>query len=219
MQSLLSEAAIIPSLLQQIDVLLSDPCSSSSEIANMLSSFIHVLNSLQNWESRLRTEITERHYWSVVRDAQSTGALPDDAYIWFPNITMANVYTHLWAFGIICLDEINKITLLFPSFAHEDKLLSWQFDFDHIQEEMMGLSKQICLSMEYLNQDRMRLFGPASTFFPLRTAYRTFKTDELRQRDNILHIEATVDRLVKKGLQSAPHIVYDGRGSAQVINR
>lgn len=207
MQSLLSEAAAIPSLLQQIDMQLNDPCQGSShDVTNLVRYFVVALDNLQNWEIRLRTENTEPHYWSVSPDTQATGASLHDGYIWYPNITMANVYTHLWAFRIICLSEISKLIYL-PSFIHGNQLSSWQFDFNNIQEYMIALSKQICMSMEYLIQDGMRLFGPASTFFPLQTAYRAFQMDEPRQWENIARIEGIVDRLIKKGLQSAPHIV------------
>lgn len=213
MQSLLSEAVAIPSLLQQVDMLLHDPCQGSSlDVSSLLKYLMAVLNSLENWEIRLRTENTEPHYWSVSPDTRVTEASSPDGYIWFPNITMANVYTHLWAFRIICLSEINNLVSLSPSFIHGNQLSSWQFDFDNIQEDTIALSKQICMSMEYLIQDGMRLFGPASTFFPLQTAYRTFQMDELRQRENIIRIEGIVGRLVKKGLQSAPHIVFGGLG-------
>lgn len=170
------------------------------------------LDNLENWEIRLRTENTEPHYWSVFPDTHITGASPHDGYTWYPNITMANVYTHLWAFRIICLSEISKLASL-PSFIPEIQSSSWQFDFNYTKENMIVLSKQICMSMEYLIQDRMRLFGPASTFFPLQAAYRVFQMDDPRQRDSIACIEDIVDRLVKKGLQSAPHIVFGERNS------
>lgn len=209
MQSLLSEAAAIPSLLQQIDILHNDLYQGSShDVANLLRHFMAAFDNFENWEVYLRTENAEAHYWSVSPDMQFTGASPHDGYIWYPNITMANVYTHLWAFRIICLSEINNLVSLSPSIIHRNQLSSWQFDFDNIQEDMIALSKQICMSMEYLIQDEMRLFGPASTFFPLQTAYRTFQLDELRHRENLIRIEGIVGRLVKKGLQSAPHIVF-----------
>lgn len=209
MQSLLSEAAAIPSLLQQIDILHNDLYQGSShDVANLLRYFMAAFDNFENWEVYLRTENAEAHYWSVSPDMQFTGASPHDGYIWYPNITMANVYTHLWAFRIICLSEINNLVSLSPSIIHRNQLSSWQFDFDNIQEDMIALSKQICMSMEYLIQDEMRLFGPASTFFPLQTAYRTFQLDELRHRENLIRIEGIVGRLVKKGLQSAPHIVF-----------
>lgn len=212
-QSLLSEAAAIPSLLQQIDMLLSDPCQGSShDVINLVEYFMAALDNLENWEIRLRTENTEPHYWSVFPDTHITGASPHDGYTWYPNITMANVYTHLWAFRIICLSEISKLASL-PSFIPEIQSSSWQFDFNYTQENMIVLSKQICMSMEYLIQDRMRLFGPASTFFPLQAAYRVFQMDYPRHRDSIACIEDIVDRLVKKGLQSAPHIVFGERNS------
>ena len=216
MQSLLSEAAAIPSLLQQIDMLCNDPCQDSSHgVARLLRYLMAALNNLEKWEIRLQTENTEPHYWSVSPDTRVTELSSTGRYIWFSNITMANVYTHLWAFRIICLSEIIKLTSLFPPLL--DKSSSWQSDYNNTQENMIALSKQICVSMEYLIQDGMRLFGPASTFFPLQTAYRTFQMDKLQQRENIIYIEGIVDRLVRKGLQSAPHIVFDGQNSVQTI--
>ena len=82
MQSLLSEAAAIPSLLQHIDVLLKDPCQGSShDVTNLVGYFMVALDNLENWEIRLRTENTEPHYWSISSDTQVTGASPPDGYI------------------------------------------------------------------------------------------------------------------------------------------
>ena len=75
---------------------------------------------------------------------------------------------------------------------------------------MMLLAEKICLSMDYLMQDAMKLFGPASTFYPLQIAYQTFKMNESGQKENMARVEGVVGRLIKKGLQSAPSIVFGG---------
>lgn len=208
MQSLLSEAAAIPDLLQKIDMLLYASFQpSNSEVTKMLNSFTDALTHLQDWEMRFQQGCPEAYYWTQVSDTRTTDG-PDT--LWFPNVTMANVYTHLWAFCIVCLTEIDKLSLLFPALALETPAFSSKFELGYIKNQTVALSKQICMSMEYLMQDEMKLFGPASTFFPLQVAYQTFHMEEEGQRENIVYIEQAVDRLAKKGLQSAPNVVFSG---------
>lgn len=215
MQNLLSEAAVIPSLLHQFDTLLCNPCQTSpSEITNMLGSFVGALDYLENWEWCFQQDDTAMHYWPVVTNAQFTGPTRHGALFWFPSVTMANIYTHLWAFRIACLIEIGKLTAIFPTVTFAHLSPPNHFDFDHIQGHMMVLAEKICLSMDYLMQDGMKLFGPASTFYPLQVAYRAFKMDESEQKENMARVEGVVGWLIKKGLQSAPSIVF-GRDTVQ----
>jgi hypothetical protein len=46
---------------------------------------------------------------------------------------------------------------------------------NYLRLDALGLSTKICQSMEYIMQDEMKSYGPASTLFPFKTAYDTFK--------------------------------------------
>ncbi|KAK2755517.1 hypothetical protein FQN54_006457 [Arachnomyces sp. PD_36] len=216
MQSLLSQIAIIPGLLQRSDRLLDPHCEGTdSEARTVFGTFIATLSSLEQWEIALRRNSSTPCYWTCTRDSRSLGSLLgkcNDA-IWFPNVTMANVYTHLWTFRILCVAELDKIVTRFPCLVFEDSILSDYFQPTLILEEKVKLSRKICSSMEYLMQDEMKLFGPASTFFPLQTAYQIFTRNEFQQRDDRFRIESIVARLVEKGLRLAPVIVFGERAS------
>lgn len=73
---------------------------------------------------------------------------------------------------------------------------------------VMILARQISLSMDYLLKEDMDLFGPASSSFPLHVAWHTLK-DGGRVCDRA-YIEGLVDRLVQRGLLSAPALVFGG---------
>jgi hypothetical protein len=65
--------------------------------------------------------------------------------------------------------------------------------------------------MDYLLQDEMGLFGPGSTFLPLMMAHRAFDRNQNSQRGNMIWVQGIVDRLVAKGLCSAPTVIYRDR--------
>lgn len=108
------------------------------------------------------------------------------------------------------MTELEKLALLFPWLILGEMSLTNQCHLHHIQDHTLALSDQICSSMEYLLQDEMKLFGPASTFVPLKTVYHKFKMDGSRQMNIVARCEAIVKRLVDKGLLSAPIIVFGG---------
>ncbi|KAJ5624889.1 hypothetical protein N7510_001198 [Penicillium lagena] len=214
MQDLLSQAAIIPSVLEQIDHLPKAPYqASTSNVGTIIDQLVDVLSRLEKWEVTLRQKIVTLPHWPVMRDSESDLSSPKKPALWFPNVTIANVYIHLWAFQIICLDELEKLVSWFPSLISKKSISSSGIKFGHIQEDIFQLSGQTCSSMEYLLQDKMKLYGPASTIFPLQTVYHKIKHTGPQQENNIARIEATVDRLVQKGLLSAPTLVF-GANSA-----
>jgi hypothetical protein len=206
MQSLLSQAARIPALLQRNDILLDDNCDASAfEYMEMLQSFLDILDGFEAWESWLREEFDAPTYWQHT-SGPSTKTNPGhcDLALWFPNVTMSNVYTHLWAFSIVCLTEIQRLRSNFPAMLVE----SWpsQFDSNHLESRKAELTTLICRSMSYLMQDEMRLFGPASTLFPLHIAYHITRANPA-QREESACVEEAIKRLVQKGMRSARIII------------
>lgn len=61
----------------------------------------------------------------------------------------------------------------------------------------------ICQSLDYLLQDNMKLYGPASTLFPLKVAYKTFQEDSTNAVEQLAWCQSTIARLVSKGLNIA----------------
>jgi hypothetical protein len=62
------------------------------------------------------------------------------------------------------------------------------------------LSTWICKSMEYLMQDEGILYGPISTLFPLKVAYKVFQLDLSQNEEQLDWCQRIVDRLVFKGV-------------------
>lgn len=209
MQTLLNKVAIIPSYLYQIDRVSENTGQTDpSEITALFSSVVNILVGLENWEISLHHQSNGRCYWLRGLDSQTESETPQDNNIWYPNITMANVFTHIWAFRIVCLTELEKLALLFPWLILEGMSLAGQCHLHRVQQDTVSLSKQVFSSMEYLMQDEMKLYGPASTFFPLRAIYQRSKTGEQWQMENIARCQSIVGRLVEKGLRSAPIVVF-----------
>ncbi|PLB52007.1 hypothetical protein P170DRAFT_352165 [Aspergillus steynii IBT 23096] len=213
MQRLLSKAVIIPSLFRKCDEILDTPCASDiSEIRGICRSFIDIVRQLEDWETSTRVEIGRPYFWNQDKTFSSRSPPTfEESFLWYDNVTMANVFTHLWAFHIVCLSEIERLMLLFPeTLLGETSLLSLK-DVGDITSRTLTLSKQICLSMEYLMQDEMKLFGPASTFFPLQVANEKLRAYGPANQEYVDYIEQLVGRLVRKGLRSAPILVPTGR--------
>lgn len=211
MHTLLNQVAIVPTYLHQIDKMSENPGQTNpSAITMLFSSLANILVGLENWEITLQQQTDRPCYWSHVTDSQSKEETPQtqNTALWFANVTMANVFTHLWTVKIICMTELEKLALLFPWLILGEMSLTNQCHLHCVQDRTLALSNQICSSMEYLMQDEMKLFGPASTFFPLGTVYHKFKTDESQQTNIIACCKAIVNRLVDKGLLSAPIIVF-----------
>ncbi|KAK2791436.1 hypothetical protein FQN52_004870 [Onygenales sp. PD_12] len=187
-QSLFGQIATIPALLQQVDQLLARNPNNSRDLEakSILFAFVDTLSNLEKWETLLQSDSDVPGYSICTGDYPSPRpalSKDNDIVIWFPNVTMANVYTYLWTFRIVCLTEAEKILALFPRHAlEEDSMLLRQFQPALVQEKVLRLSSLICSSMEYLMQDGMKLFGPASTFLPLQTAYHSFS---MRDDDNL----------------------------------
>ncbi|KAL4781988.1 hypothetical protein BJX76DRAFT_333897 [Aspergillus varians] len=206
MQSLLNKALPLTALLQNIDIITSMDNPSLDGATSLFTSLIDIRAGLEEWEISLREAIDGPAYWEAPSVGSEISPGNRNTRLWFPNITLANVYTHLWAFSIICRSELENLIDRFPNIACQFSIPRNDFN-----AEMPVLAEKICSSMEYLLQDEMRLFGPASTFLPLRFAHQAFNRDKVRQNENLQWIRELVARLVAKGLRSTPVMVYSGK--------
>ncbi|KAJ6114600.1 hypothetical protein N7486_000378 [Penicillium sp. IBT 16267x] len=206
MQKLLNEAVVLPSLLHQADSLIENPerRSNAAHVDQLLGLFFEFASRLDNWETVLCVD-SSPPYWPH-GDAEGT-PLP----LWYPNITMANAFTHLWALQIVCMTEMKRLSTHLPRNSPRESLSPARLylNLDENDFLMISLARQIYLSMDYLLQDEMELFGPASTFFPLKVAYQTFQEEGVGHKVDIAYIEGIVDRLDQKGLLSARSFVFD----------
>ncbi|EED21360.1 conserved hypothetical protein [Talaromyces stipitatus ATCC 10500] len=216
MQSLLDKGAIIPSLLNQSDNLLDKAHEEGNfdvEARDLINHLVTTLIDLENWEMEYCQGIDRQCYWPSDRSELplSKTSISQDKPLIYTSVTMANVYTNLWAFRIICLSELERFICYFPYYDITHDIPSHPLNLKHAKEHKIALAKQICLSMEYLLQDEMELFGPASTCFPLQIAYETFLENEVGREEEISFVEGVVSRLVRKGLRSAPVLVFARR--------
>jgi len=206
MQQLLNEAVMLPSLLHQADSVIESPELSShpARIDQILDLFINFASRLDNWETTLCADGCPP-YWPH-GNAKDT-PLP----FWYPNITLANAFTHLWALKIICMAEMKRISTYLPRDSPKESLSPGRLHLSLAENDllMVVLARQIHLSVDYLLQDEMELFGPSSTFFPLKVAYQTFKEDAVGHNVDIACIERILDRLDQKGLLSARSFVFN----------
>ncbi len=203
MQDLLTEAVTIPSLLHQNDILFRDQVEPDPfKLAEMFRSFIDVLERLAMRQEVLSLASDLPPQWPNGRD-------PGNDFSMFPNITIANGLTHLWAFRIVCLSELEKLARYFPQSVQQSAQIPDTMDSEQIQAQIYCFSKSILVGMDYLLMDEMKLYGPASTFFPLWVVYRSVKGRKSRNEIE-QSVERIVARLVEKGLKSAPsHVMAD----------
>ncbi|KAK3902462.1 P-loop containing nucleoside triphosphate hydrolase protein [Staphylotrichum tortipilum] len=156
-QALMSEAVAIPGILERMDA----EGGRVDADAEALQRFEVVLGRLDAWAAGFHSLALPSCplFWF-----QPPG---DDGRhkIWFQDITAANALTHYWAFRVICLRNIARL-----------RASSLESPKTGFLEEAKRLSVMICQSIEYLMQDRMKLFGPTSVALPLRTAHETFQS-------------------------------------------
>lgn len=193
MQIFLSEFAHLPFLLHRMDCLYAAPQPSQSDIDEVSARFAEISARLDHWEHSFKDS---QSFWYWQDNHKNT---PDtDQLIYYPNVTMANIFTHLWAFKIICSQEL--------AMARSSRAPSSPPSPTIPDATAMVLARQISLSMDYLLKEDMGLFGPASSSFPLHVAWHTLK-DGGKVFDRV-YIEGIVDRLVQRGLLSAPALVF-----------
>ena len=215
MQKLLSEAVMLPSLLQQADSLfLLGQQIQAPEIGRVIKLFGAFHSQLVNREVILAAEGQQPYGlrgMSPYEAGEIGNTRASSQRLCYSSVTMANIFTHLWAFQIVCLTEIQRIITAFPCvdlsrFIPPD--LSFG-DSTQSEEHIASLAVQVSRSMDYLLQDEMELFGPASTFFPLRVAYEYFKKHDSKRMDDIVFIEVIVQRLEQKGFLCARALVMN----------
>jgi hypothetical protein len=209
MQDFLSEVAIMPKYLNAVDQLMANPDDGSADnVTEVCFAFVECIDRLEQWEQMLEREEGAPYEISAgVHAAQAINPGITGHTLWYPSVTTANVCTHLWAIRIVCLKEIDKLRATFSSIV--EACIPAKFcSVEYQQNQVLTLSKLICHSMEYLLQDELKFFGPASTVFPLKVAYDSFRERGRGQEGYIKFCKSVVSRLDAKGLRSIPALIY-----------
>lgn len=216
MQTLLSVASTLPSVLQKVDELQKLPSDEATSAAYELwTTLFEILGRLEQWKQSFRQGTSGLLYWTRLTQCPNASQFqPLQSYnhnicIWFPNISVANSLIHFWAFRAICLMQIRNLATSFPTLGSGKLSAENQVSESIYRRDLMELATRICQSMDYLMQDEMKLYGPASTLFPLRTALGVFKEDSQRSKEYVAWCLRIVNQLLLKGIYSASLIIEE----------
>ncbi|KAH8649276.1 hypothetical protein BX600DRAFT_474857 [Xylariales sp. PMI_506] len=204
LQTLLNHAALIPSLLERFDMLIHTPSEANRRDAlDLWTSFGEVLKLLDTWEQSYRQGIQRPHHWLQASQNTSHSFLGGSESIWYQSIFAANGFTHLWAFRILCTMHRSKLESRYLNMAKDwtsTPLSETETGTRLADVCVYELATRICKSMEYLMQEEAKLYGSASTYFPIRMAYKAFGTNALGYADHLNWCESLVDQLGFKGV-------------------
>lgn len=203
MQRLLCRAAEIPTILHKIDS--GYQSSQQLSLSDAQGCLALLIEALARLEDSVKSD-GDTYCLSHLRRSF-------DNQFSFPDVIAANMLTHLWAFKLVCLLEVDKLVNSCPVQILPHQSLPGNVQFRHLHQHVITLSQCICDSMEYLLQDSLALYGPTSTIYPLQIAYKTLKRYP-SQQVGISYCEQVVQRLVEKGIRVAPYFVYQDSASA-----
>lgn len=186
MQTLLSDVASLPSALEEVDCLDAVPNitavkqgAATTKARRAKQKLQKILRCLLQWEDHLEGYVPYLHPSQALQRLANTGPS-----FGFTGLLSANVHIHVWAFQIICLVEVEKVDLYLFDCGDDDLLDSSAIrarnDF-----EVLGLAVKILRSLEYMLQEERKLYGPAASLFPLRTAYEALKRDHGRNSKHV----------------------------------
>ncbi|KZL79428.1 n-terminal fungal transcription regulatory domain-containing protein [Colletotrichum incanum] len=196
MQELMNEASRVPSILEKLD-----NCQAMNSVTETLArdavdQLAEILGGFELCYRSIQESSKDALWWT------SYGHGVDDISISFPNITMANYLTHFWAFWIVCVTQIRQLTAQFPGLIDQDTLANGrgkELTSELVRQKCLKLSRQIFLSIDYLLQDDMRIYGIASASYPLQIACATMETLGNGTEDMQLLRRRVDDGITQKG--------------------
>ncbi|VUC21303.1 unnamed protein product [Clonostachys rosea] len=177
MQSFLSQAAIIPEIIQKADLLDTDTLKKDGN--KRLAELSDIATRLEASAITFEIEPNAPAYWlsSQVFDATSNGY----PHLCFSDLNAANAFTHLWAFEIVCLSKITELQTKFPclrdfgSSFHGDGMLR---EPNMRRQRCIELAINICQSMKYMTREEWMMYGPSCATFPIRIAFDVLGMDD-----------------------------------------
>ncbi|KAK3694117.1 hypothetical protein B0T22DRAFT_373526 [Podospora appendiculata] len=220
LQSVMSEGALIPGILERLDSTARLSRGSVLRIAEeVLRAFSDVVDRLDRWERAFQSSTLYPSFWPMPASHRDSNGRP---CIWFPDVTAANALTHFWAFRVICLSGISKVTASYPELEFKCQPLNSLRDSESTETsqntrflETVRLSIRICQSIDYLLQDEMKLFGPTSVILPLRTAYDTFEAGGSRTEQERVWCKDILAGIIAKGYRFVP-VFFEAFGASRV---
>lgn len=118
----------------------------------------------------------------------------------------ANINTHALSFKLICLTEMRKVEVFLAGHGSTWRWTAAQtVDIDYSDGQLCEIAHKICQNVEYFLQDGMKLVGPASAVFPLRSACSVFSRDHERNREAIKRCQALIGLIRERGISAVPY--------------
>lgn len=202
--ALLNHAAHVPALLESFDNLLRYPTDNNLLAAHEIwLSFVKVLELLSEWEQAYRLDIQHPPYWPTA-SRTTLHCFPEgrcQESLWFPNLFVANGFTHLWALQIVCVMHCQLLRAQFPELSPEGLSVASTPWAQLIGENIYSIARRICNSIEFLLQDEGGLHAEATTLFPLRVVYMVFNLNALRNKEQMDWCQGIVNHLLFKGVK------------------
>ncbi|KAF2738349.1 hypothetical protein EJ04DRAFT_62686 [Polyplosphaeria fusca] len=156
MQQFISEMAILPAILEEIDAskhLDQDEAIIKSQ--ELDSNLQVVIDRLEILKSRFADDILERQ---VSNEGKS---------IFYADLLAANILSHIRSFEIICLMERVQLKRRMSTENHESSCQPWP---ESVRSRIHMLATDVCRTLTYMLKDEMGLYGPVSALFPLKIA-------------------------------------------------
>ncbi|CAG9986673.1 unnamed protein product [Clonostachys byssicola] len=177
MQGFLSQAAIIPEIMQKAELL--NFGTLEKDGIQRLIELSDIATQLEASAITFEIEPNAPAYWPSPKTNDATGNCYPQ--LCFSDLNAANAFTHLWAFEIVCLSKINDLQTAFPCLGN----LGDSFYGDAILREpnvrrqrCIDLAVNICQSMEYMTREEWMMYGPSCAAFPIRMAFDVLETDD-----------------------------------------
>ncbi|KAH7417884.1 hypothetical protein BKA64DRAFT_653068 [Cadophora sp. MPI-SDFR-AT-0126] len=210
MQTLLDVASPLPGLLEKLDELSENrPAVQSSSVDEIIKELDNVQLSLQKWEADLKSAHDGPLWWPVSSAEYKRSPSHENELVFpissqFPNILTANTMTHYWAFVAITNSTIARLCH-FPTRTPSPQQPRSR---KRKPDDLLTLASNICASMAYHMHPSQKLYGPASTFFPLWIALQIFQRDTSSDsRRKEVWCRNLIMELEERGLPLAGYLV------------
>lgn len=215
MQRLISHNCVLPSLLENLDSL---PAPTSDSFFSMAREVYGGLDSLlstvEDWETTYWADchgpmsqpiLTSLHVSDGISQHQETESIFPVSWL-FPNITIANTITHYWALTIVVLSSIKSLHRISRNAIFTEYLSASRHSLESLEAKMTYLASNICQSMEYLTDDKMKVYGPASAVYPLSVALIVFRDQGIERHRELNWCERLIALLVARGIVLAKQL-------------
>jgi hypothetical protein len=138
-----------------------------------LTELMDIRAQLETWSCSLTADSSAPMYWRLA-SGDTIGC--NNTLLWFRDLSVANVYTHLWSFQVTCISQIRNLLLRYPELERFETAIA--DNTTELRDAYIELCIDIFKSMEYLLQEEFMLYGLCSVWFPLCTACKALEMDE-----------------------------------------